>query len=105
MNDLLEFTINAHGGTESFNKFETITARLICDGILWSMVQQPGVVNDIYVTSHIREEITSHYPFLDKDWHTLFKPGYVAIKNSKEEVIEEMLNPRDSFAGYTTETA
>jgi hypothetical protein len=64
------------------------------------MVQQPGVVDDIYVTSHIREEITSHYPFLDKDWHTLFKPGYVAIKNSKEEVIEEMLNPRDSFAGY-----
>lgn len=104
MDNLLEFTINAHGGMDNFNKFETVTARLICDGVLWSMVGHPGAVDDIYVTSHLKKEVTSHRPFLNKDWHTAFTPGHVAIENSKGEVIEEMSNPRHSFAGYTTDT-
>jgi hypothetical protein len=104
MNDLLEFTINAHGGLENFNKFETVTARLMCDGVLWSMVGHPGSVDDIYVTSHTNKQFTSHRPFLNKDWHTAFTPKHVAIKNSKGEVVEELSNPRDSFTGYTTET-
>lgn len=104
MNNLLEFTINAHGGLENFNKFDTITARLICDGVLWPMKQQPNTVNDIYVTVHLKKEFTSHYPFINKDWHTSFEPERIAVENSKGEVIEELLYPRDSFAGHTTET-
>lgn len=104
MSDLLEFTIKAHGGLENFNKIEAISARLICGGILWSMVGHPGSVDDIYVTSHTRKQFTSHHPFLNKDWHTAFTAGHVAILNSEEEVVEELSNPRDSFAGFTTET-
>ena len=104
MNKLLAFTIKAHGGIENFNKFETVTARLICDGILWAMTGHPGAVDDIYVTSHTKKEATSHYPFLHKDWHTSFTPDHVAIKNSQGKVVEELSNPRGSFAGYTTET-
>ncbi|MCD0470383.1 hypothetical protein [Flavobacterium sp. JAS] len=103
-NDLLELTIKAHGGTENFNKFETVSARLICDGVLWSMVGHPGSVDDIYVTSNTNKQFTSHSPFLNEDWHTAFTAGHVAVKNSKDEVLEELSNPRDSFAGYTTET-
>jgi hypothetical protein len=103
-NNLLEFTINAHGGMENFKKFETISARLICDGILWSMVGHPGSVDDIYVTSNINKQATSHQPFLNKDWHTKFTANHVAIVNSNGETVEELSNPRASFAGYTTET-
>ncbi|MNF56747.1 hypothetical protein D3C85_816840 [compost metagenome] len=81
-NDLLEFTIEAHGGIENFNKFETVTARLICDGVLWSMVGHPGSVDDIYVTSHTNKQFTSHSPFLNEDWHTAFTAEHVAIENS-----------------------
>lgn len=102
-NDLLAFTINAHGGKANFDKFETVTARIICGGVLWSMVGHPGAVDDIYVTSNTNKQFTSHYPFLQEDWHTAFTPEHVAILNSKGEVVEEMSNPRDSFAGYTTE--
>lgn len=103
-NDLLEFTIKAHGGIANFNKFETVTARLICDGVLWSMVGHPGSVDDIYVTSHTNKQFTSHSPFLNEDWHTAFTAGHVAIQNSKGEILDEFSNPRKSFAGYTTET-
>lgn len=102
--DLLEFTIKAHGGRANFNKFESVTARLICDGILWGMVGHPGSVDDIYVTTSTKKQFTSHYPFLNKDWHTAFTAGHVAILNSKDEIVEELSNPRDSFAGFTTET-
>ncbi|PIF29741.1 hypothetical protein CLU81_0125 [Flavobacterium sp. 9] len=103
-NDLLEFAIKGHGGQVNFNKFETVSARLICDGVLWSMVGHPGSVDDIYVTSNTNKQFTSHSPFLNEDWHTAFTAKHVAILNSKDEVLEEISNPRDSFAGYTTET-
>ena len=103
MNDLLALTIKAHGGAEHFNKFETFSARLMCDGILWAMTGHPGSVDDINVTTHLKKEATSHWPFINKDWNTAFTPGHVAILNTKDEVLEELSNPRQSF-GYTIET-
>ena len=104
MNNLLEFTINAHGGIEAWNKFESITARLMVDGVLWPMKQQSGTISDIYVTSKTKEEFTTHYPFVEKDWHTSFEPHRIAVENNKGETIEELLNPRDSFRGHDRDT-
>lgn len=104
MNSLLEYTINAHGGLKTWNKFEKITARIITTGVLWQMKQQPGVLDDIYVTSETKKQTTSHYPFLNPDWKTSFTPKRIAIENTNGEIIEELSNPRDSFSGHTRET-
>jgi hypothetical protein len=104
MDRLLEFIINAHGGREIWNKFETVSARITCGGVLWSMKQQPGILETIYVTSSTKKEATSHYPFINQDWKTSFEPGRIAIENNNGEVIEELLNPRESFNGHVTET-
>ncbi|TCN55626.1 hypothetical protein D0809_16160 [Flavobacterium circumlabens] len=104
MNDLLEFTINAHGGIKTWNKFETISAKLITGGVLFPMKQQAGILDDIYVTSNTKKEFTTHYPFIEKDWHTSFDPGRIAIENHKGEIIEELFNPGESFIGHERET-
>lgn len=104
MKDLLKFTIEAHGGLENWNRFESISARIVCGGVTWDLKKQPGVLDDIYVTSYTKREFTSHYPFIKNDWHTSFEPHRVAIENDRNEVIEELLDPRSSFAGHTTET-
>lgn len=104
MNKLLEITMNAHGGIENFKKFDTVTARLMCGGVLWSMVGHPGSVDDIYVTSHTKKEAVSHYPFLKPDWHTSFTPDQVSILDSKGTILEKLSNPRKSFEGYNTES-
>ncbi|MBH2004418.1 MAG: hypothetical protein I8H66_06995 [Sphingobacteriia bacterium] len=104
MNELLKFTIEAHGGSENWNKYESISARILCGGVTWGMKQQAGILDDIFVTSDTKREFTSHYPFINKDWHTSFEPHRVAIENGNNEVIEELLDPRTSFAGHTTET-
>ncbi|MBC9914538.1 hypothetical protein [Chitinophaga varians] len=104
MNDLLKTTVDAHGGLETWNKFRKISARIVCGGVTWAMKQQPGIMDDLYVTSDTRREFTSHYPFINSDWHTSFEPGRVAIENSRGEVVEELLDPRSSFTGHTVET-
>ncbi|SEO17026.1 hypothetical protein SAMN05444671_0803 [Flavobacterium sp. CF108] len=104
MENLLEYTINAHGGIENWNKFESITARLLCGGVLWDLKQQSGVMQDIYVTSNTRKQMTSHYPFINEDWSTSFEPGRIAIQKKNGEIIEEMSAPRDSFSNHVLET-
>ncbi|MBS7254017.1 hypothetical protein [Flavobacterium branchiicola] len=104
MNNLLEFTINAHGGIETWNKFESITAKLNTGGVLWPMKQQAGILDDIYITSNTKKEFTTHYPFIKKNWHTSFVPDRIAIENEKGETIEELLNPRASFSGHDRDT-
>lgn len=104
MNNLLKTTIDAHGGLDTWNKFNKISARIIVDGVTWAMKQQAGVIDDVYVTSDTKKEFTSHYPFVNSDWHTAFEPGRVAIEDSNGNVIEELLNPRLSFTGHTVET-
>lgn len=104
MNDLLKFTLEAHGGLDNWNRYETISARIICGGVTWLMKQQPGILDDIYVTSSTKREFASHYPFIHEDWHTSFEPDRVAIENGNNEVIEELFDPRSSFAGHTIET-
>lgn len=104
MNDLLRFTIEAHGGLENWNRFDSISARIICGGVTWAMKQQPGVLDDVFVTSDIHKEFTSHYPFINKDWRTSFEPHRVAILDSSNEVIEELTDPRRSFEGHTLES-
>ena len=104
MNDLLKFTIEAHGGLDNWNNYQNITARIICGGIIWGMKQQPDIIDDVYVSSGTKRQFTSHYPFINADWHTSFEPHRVAIENGNNEVIEELLDPRSSFAGHNTET-
>lgn len=104
MKNLLEFTINAHGGIETWNKFETISAKLNSGGVLFPMKQQSGILDNIYVTSNTKKEFTTHFPFIEKDWHTSFEPGRIAIENHKGEIIEELFNPRESFKGHQRET-
>lgn len=104
MDNLLNLTIKAHGGLETWNRFENITARIIVGGVLWPMKQQPGIVDDIFVTSQTKIQKTSHYPFINKDWKTAFTPGRIAIENTNGETIQEMPNPRATFTGHAIET-
>lgn len=104
MNDLLRFTIEAHGGLDRWKKYEHVSAHLTCGGITWELKKQAGIVEDVYVRCDTRRQFTSHYPFVNKDWHSSFEPNRVAILNAGGQVIEEMPDPRSSFKGHVVET-
>lgn len=104
MSDLLNLTINAHGGSDNWNKFSSVNARIACGGRTWKMKQQSGILDDIYISTSTKREFTTHYPFINKNWHTSFEPNRVAIEDENNAVVEELLDPRSSFNGHVRET-
>jgi hypothetical protein len=104
MNDLLETAIEAHGGLERWNQLDRVSARLAQGGLLWALKDQAGVLDDVVVTASLHEERASHRPFGAPDRRSSFTPERVAIENDAGIVLEELPQPRASFAGHAPET-
>jgi len=104
MSDLATFAMDAHGGLDRWRRLETVSARLLQDGVLWKLKGQDGVLRDVHVTVDLRKEWASHRPFGQPDRHTSFQPDRVAIETSNGDVVEERFNPRESFQGHVLDT-
>jgi len=104
MNDLLKFTIDAHGGLAQWNTFNSISARLLCGGVTWPMKGHNDVMNDLHVTVDFKKQWVSHSPFINTDWHTAYSPTRVAIEDAHGDTVEELFEPRASFQGHSIET-
>jgi hypothetical protein len=104
MSDLATFAMDAHGGLDRWRKLKTLSARLLQGGVLWKLKGQDGFLSDVRVTVDLRKEWASHRPFGQPDRHTSFQPDRVAIEKENGDVVEERLNPRESFKGHVLDT-
>jgi len=104
MNTLAERTIEAHGGIKRWNELTSIGVHLDGDGALWGLKGHPEMVGETNLTVGTRSEWASHNPFLRSRARTRFEPHRVALESENGEVIEELKQPRDSFAGHSLET-
>ena len=104
MNSLVQRTIDAHGGFERWRRFEHVSTHLRNGGVLWALKHQLGVLDDVNVRVALRREWTSHSPFLKANLRTSFEPHRVAIETTDGRVLEERLEPRDSFARHGVDT-
>lgn len=104
MNDLLKFTIDAHGGLVHWRKFKQVSAHLNIGGITWALKQVPGIMDEINVSSSTIEQHVSYSPFIKAGWHNIFGPNKVAILDRQGTLIDQLHFPRNSFKGYATET-
>src|SRR5688572_13653780 len=104
MSNLLETSIEAHGGLTRWGQLDSVTARLIQGGALWTLKGQPGVLDDVVVTANLHQERVSHHPFGAPDRRSAFSPERVAIVKDDGTVLEALDQPRASFAGHTLET-
>jgi len=103
MNNLLKLTIEAHGGLQNWNMFTNISAHLKVDGLTWIRKQQPGIINDTYVSVDTKRQFVSFQPVY-ADWETSFEPDHVAALTLDNEIIEELYSPRQSFFNHKRET-
>jgi hypothetical protein len=104
MTDLLDFAIKAAGGMERYNSFKSVSAKLHHTGIIWALKQREGVLDHSNVTSDLKSQTVSHYPFAPTLNHSVFTPGRVDIISPDKTIVESLENPRASFAGYELET-
>lgn len=104
MNPLAKLAIDAHGGLDRWKQFEAVSADLAQGGLLWQLKGQAGMLDKTNVTVGLRGERASHSPFGAPDRRSRFEPGRVAIESSDGVVLEELRDPRQSFAGHTLQT-
>ena len=104
MNSLAELAIDAHGGLDRWKQFETVSAHLVQGGGLWQVKGQVGMLDETNVTVGLRSEWASHSPFGVPGRRSRFAPGRVAIETVDGTVLEELREPRKSFAGHTLQT-
>src|ERR1700680_3024186 len=95
--DLAQFVIEAHGGLERWKRFSTVSVHGINGGVLWGAKGKAGVLSDVTVTVDLRDEKVSHWPFGSRNRRSRFEPQRVALENADGNVIEELLQPRESF--------
>ena len=104
MNKLLGKITDAHGGMDRWKQFETVSAHLVQGGVLWQVKGQAGKLDETNVTVGLRSEWASHSPFGAAGRRSIFEPGRVAIETADGSVLEELREPRQSFAGHTLQT-
>jgi len=104
MTKLKDDVIEAHGGLRRWQQYEEIKADLDQGGALWSLKGQPDTLKQTTVTVGLRTEWASHAPFGDKGKRSRFEPGRVALESADGTVLEELLNPRQSFTGRDLQT-
>jgi hypothetical protein len=104
MTELLDLAITAHGGLDRFHQFSSVTAKLHQGGVLWQLKGKPTVLEDCNVKVDLNREHVSHWPFAPTQNRSIFTPDRVIIESPQGLVVEELLEPRQSFDGYEMET-
>ncbi len=104
MNSLVLKIIDAHGGLETWRRYSSLTAHLKQGGALWGLKGHGGKLGETNVTVGLDEEWASHFPFGPECKVTRFEPGVVSIRDSQDNVLETLTDPRASFAGHALET-
>lgn len=104
MSNLANEIIEAHGGLEQWSSFKSLKAHLVQGGALWMLKGKAGVLEDTWVTIDLVKEHASHAPFGDAGRKSSFAPHLVELLSNGGEVLEQLAEPRASFAGHTLET-
>ncbi|MET8770801.1 hypothetical protein [Streptomyces sp. NPDC004658] len=105
MHDLLAEAIQAHGGLDRWNHFDTLRATIVSGGelyVLKGMPQDPAPREQVI---SLHRQSASVQPFGAPDQKTRFTPEHVAIEKLDGTVVAERSNPRASFAGHELTTA
>jgi hypothetical protein len=104
MSNLLDIAVTAHGGLKRWDELISATAQLSLGGVLLPLKGQTGYLDDVDVRVDLHRQFTSHSPFGEPGVRTAFTGKHIALLNEEGKVIEELANPRASFAGHTLET-
>lgn len=104
MNDLVNLAIEAHGGLERWNQYSSLSAHLVQGGALWGLKGKGGLLDDVNVTVALKRQWASHAPFGSADVRSSFEKDRIALERQDSSLIEELKDPRTSFAGHTLET-
>ena len=104
MTRLKHLVVEAHGGLQRWRQFEQVSADLVQGGVQWALKGQADTLERTTVTVGLKEEWASHAPFGAEGRRSRFEPGRVALEAEDGTVVDELRQPRASFAEHTLQT-
>src|SRR6202171_6405303 len=104
MNDLLELAVAAHGGANRRNAVQRIHLHLSATGALFRIKGLPDGMTDMLMSVDAREQAVKVAPYSRSDLRGGYLPSRFWSEDRKGAVVEELEDPRSSFAGHVRET-
>ena len=103
---LLDEVLGAYGGVERWRELDTIKIHQIVGGVLWTLKNADGVINDSTVEIRVQEQRAWHRPFTGAGLRSSYSPGRVAIETDDDSAVtvDVLDSPRDSFTGHELTT-
>lgn len=103
-NELLQLVLDAHGGIAKWQSLQQIKAHVRIGGLTWTIKGHEGVLNDIHFSGKLHEQQASWESIFSPGWRSAFTADRVALLDAAGKLVEELNDPRASFAGHTIET-
>jgi hypothetical protein len=110
MTELLERVLKAHGGLNRWQSFRSIEATFLVGGELLqrkfaeSSHSQPPESEPVLMTVSTSGQVGSQTPFGGPGKRSRYSPNRVALETREGKILNERINPRDSFAGHNLDT-
>lgn len=103
MTELLDLTVDAHGGLARWKEVTAIQAALSITGAIGYVKGQPDVLNDIVMVADTRRERV-RTTFVNDDRQSLFEPDRVIVETKDGTLVESRDDPERSFEGQVQDT-
>ena len=104
MSELLDLTINAHGGFARWNKVKAVDGDMSITGLLWARKGWSDVLKNVHVTVDTKSQLTSYRPFTDQNRRSVCRPDHTVIETLDGQIVKDRHDPRSAFQGHTVET-
>ena len=104
MLNLLANVIEAHGGTDRWDRYEKVDATIVSGGGFFPL---KGLLQDSdprRMTVWLHKERSSVFPYGASDQRTMFTPEKIAIEKLDGTLVAERRASKDSFAGHQMNT-
>jgi hypothetical protein len=103
--DLLQKVLQAHGGLDRWNSFETVQATIVTGGLLFGLKGTPQDSLPRLMKVATRREWASVTPYGADDQRTDFTPNRIAIEKIDGTVVKERLRPAEHAEGKAVDAS
>jgi hypothetical protein len=103
VDNLLQIAIEAHGGLNAWNQFESLRATVSIGGALWEQKGLPGLFNNSRIDLKLRQQqVITRLPDIGE--RIVFTPAQVSLESDSGSSLDTRIEPRSSFAGQSADS-
>ena len=103
-NELLDMVIKAHGGLGRWNQLKQVKLHTSTGGYIWTVKGHEGALRDINMIVSLHKQGSVQEKVFPEGLRAVFEPKRVSLTTQDGKLVEELLNPRETFKGMAWET-